>query len=50
MAAVSLEDIIESRKTTLTAAEVAELLNVSKRLVYQLVSVGDIPHFRVGAA
>jgi excisionase family DNA binding protein len=32
------------------AAEVAELLNVSKRLVYQLVSVGDIPHFRVGAA
>jgi len=50
MAGVSLEDIIQSRKSALTVAEVAELLNVSGRLVYQLVAIGDIPHFRVGKA
>jgi excisionase family DNA binding protein len=47
---MSLEDIIGSRKTALTVAEVAALLNVSGRLVYQLVAIGDIPHFRVGSA
>ena len=47
---MSLEELIESRKTALTAAEVAELLHVSGRLVYQLVSKGEIPHFRIGGA
>lgn len=47
---MSLDDLIASRKTALTVEEVAELLSVSKRLVYQLVSIGQIPHFRVGSA
>ena len=50
MADVSLEDLIESRKTALTVVEVAEILSVSKRLVYQLVSIGEMPHFKVGGA
>lgn len=50
MASVSLQDMIGSRKSALTVAEVAEMLNVSKRLVYQLVSAGEIPHFKVGSA
>jgi excisionase family DNA binding protein len=47
---VSLEDIIASRNSALTVEEVAQFLSVSQRLIYQLVSKGDIPHFRVGAA
>lgn len=34
----------------MTVTDVAEIMNVSPRLIYQLVSIGDIPHFRVGKA
>jgi excisionase family DNA binding protein len=47
---VALIDLIETRKTALTVLEVADILSVSKRLVYQLVSVGEMPHFKVGSA
>jgi excisionase family DNA binding protein len=47
---VALTDLIETRKTALTVLEVAEILSVSKRLVYQLVSIGEMPHFKVGGA
>jgi len=42
---MSLEDLVSNRKSALSVPEVAEILNVSRRLVYQLVSVGEIPHF-----
>jgi len=48
--AMSLREIIESRKTALTVAEVAALLKVSGRLIYHLVSIGEIPHFKIGSA
>ncbi|MFZ1009507.1 MAG: helix-turn-helix domain-containing protein [Candidatus Sulfotelmatobacter sp.] len=47
---MSLEELVLSRKSAMTVEEVALLLNVSERLVYQLVSAGEIPHFRVGSA
>jgi excisionase family DNA binding protein len=47
---VSLEELVLSRKSAMTVGEVALILNVSQRLVYQLVSAGEIPHFRVGSA
>jgi excisionase family DNA binding protein len=45
-----LEELIESRKSALKVEEVAQILSVSQRLVYQLVAVGEIPHFKVGSA
>jgi excisionase family DNA binding protein len=45
-----LEELIESRKSALKVEEVAQILNVSQRLIYQLVAVGEIPHFKVGSA
>jgi excisionase family DNA binding protein len=45
-----LEELIESRKSALKVSEVANILNVSQRLIYQLVAVGEIPHFKVGSA
>jgi len=47
---MGLEEVVEGRKTAMTVAEVATMLSVSQRLVYQLVSIGEIPHFKVGAA
>src|SRR5262249_50876685 len=49
-AGVSLEDMLAQRGTALTVKEVAEVLNVSERLIYQQVQIGEIPHFRIGAA
>jgi excisionase family DNA binding protein len=46
----ALEDIIEGYGTALTVKDVAETLNVSPRLIYQLVQIGEIPHFKVGKA
>ena len=43
-----LEDMIEECGTALTVKDVAEILKVSRRLIYQLVQIGEIPHFRVG--
>jgi excisionase family DNA binding protein len=47
---VPLDDLIESQKSALTVTEVAEMLHVSRRLIYQLVTIGEIPHFKVGSA
>ena len=47
---MSLENIIEDCGTALTVKDVAEILKVSPRLIYQLVQVGEMPHFRVGKA
>jgi excisionase family DNA binding protein len=47
---VSLEEMLAQRGTALTVKDVAQVLNVSQRLIYQQVQIGEIPHFRVGAA
>jgi excisionase family DNA binding protein len=47
---MGLHDLVESRKTAMKVSEVAALLNVSQRLVYQLVEIGEVPYFRVGSA
>jgi excisionase family DNA binding protein len=47
---VSLDELIVSRKSAMTVAQVAEILSVSERLIYQLVAAGEVPHFRIGAA
>lgn len=46
--AISLGDILASRKSALMVKEVAEFLNVSQRLIYDQVSKGRLPSFRVG--
>jgi excisionase family DNA binding protein len=48
MTGVPLDELIESRKSALKVEEVAAILNVSSRLIYQLVAIGEIPHFKVG--
>jgi excisionase family DNA binding protein len=47
---VPLDDLIENQKSALTVSEVAEMLHVSRRLIYQLVTIGEVPHFKVGSA
>jgi excisionase family DNA binding protein len=42
--------MLADRQTALTVKDVAEVLKVSRRLIYQLVQIGEIPHFRVGGA
>lgn len=42
--------MIEECGTALTVKDVAEILKVSPRLIYQLVQNGEMPHFRVGNA
>jgi excisionase family DNA binding protein len=44
----SLADQIESYSHALRAAEVAELLSVSRITVFKLAKAGRIPSFRVG--
>jgi len=47
---VRLVDGLKLRATAMTVDEVAALLKVSSRHVYQLVKDGKIPHFKVGSA
>lgn len=47
---MDLVDTLQTRKTAMTAQEVADLLNVSRRLVYQHAKQGRIPSFKVGDA
>ena len=44
----SLADVIESYRHDLKAAELAELLAVSRITVFKLAKAGRIPCFRVG--
>jgi excisionase family DNA binding protein len=48
--AVRLADALDLRATAMTVDEVAKLMNVSSRHIYQLVKDGKIPHFHVGGA
>jgi excisionase family DNA binding protein len=43
-------EILCKKTGMLTVAELANLLNVSQRLIYQLVQSGNLPHLRIGAA
>jgi excisionase family DNA binding protein len=47
---VAFEELVASRKSAMTVAQVAEILSVSQRLIYQLVAAGEVPHIRIGAA
>lgn len=44
---MKLADILAQRQTAMTVAEVAEVLQISQRLVYQLAAEGKIPSFKV---
>ena len=44
----SLADQIESYRHALRAAELAELLSVSRITIFKLAKAGRIPSFRVG--
>jgi excisionase family DNA binding protein len=37
-------------KNAMTVAEVAELLSVSERQIYQMATDDEIPHFKIGSA
>lgn len=50
IAALKLVDTLDLRKTAMTVDEVAELVNVSSRHIYQLVKDGKIPHYHIGSA
>ncbi len=41
---------MDNRARALTAAEVAEELNVTRLTIYRLISRGEISSFKVGAA
>jgi excisionase family DNA binding protein len=43
------ETILEQKSGLLTVTELAKLLSVSQRLIYQLVQSGNLPHLRTGA-
>ena len=44
----SVLKILDLRGTAMTVDEVATLLNVSPRHIYQLVKDGKMPHFKIG--
>jgi len=46
----SLTDVIESYRHALKAAELAELLAVSKITIFKLAKAGRIPCFHVGTS
>jgi excisionase family DNA binding protein len=46
---VTLYDILEA-KPCWTAGELAQVLEVSSKLIYKLVRERRIPHFRIGTA
>jgi excisionase family DNA binding protein len=45
---MTLIQILESRQKALTVREVAELLGVSKRHIYEMIADGSLPAFQVG--
>ena len=45
---MTLIEIVESRQKALTVREVAELLGVSKRHIYEMIADGTLPAFQVG--
>lgn len=45
-----IADALGGRRTAMTVAEVAELLQVSQRHIYQLVQDGHVPHLMIGKA
>jgi excisionase family DNA binding protein len=47
---VSFGDFLDKRATALTVSEVAEILNISERQVYKLVSESVIPSFHIGSS
>jgi excisionase family DNA binding protein len=47
---MTLLEILEGREEALKVQEVAELLGVSDRHIYELVADGTLPAFRVGKA
>lgn len=47
---MTLIQILEARKEALDVHEVAELLKVSERHIYELAADGSFPAFRVGKA
>jgi excisionase family DNA binding protein len=47
---MTLIEILESREEALNAHQVAELLGLSKKKVYQMAATGRLPSFRIGKA
>ena len=47
---MTLIEILESREEALNAQQVAELLGLSKKQVYQMAATGKLPSFRIGKA
>lgn len=45
---MTLIEILESREEALDVHQVAELLKVSERHIYELVADGSLPSFRIG--
>src|SRR5947209_4620021 len=45
---MTLIQILESRREALTVQEVAELLGVSDKHIYEMIADGRLPAFRVG--
>src|SRR5579864_4738624 len=50
LVAMTLIEILESREEALNAQQVAELLGLSKKQVYQMAATGKLPSFRIGKA
>jgi excisionase family DNA binding protein len=48
--ALGLADSLDGKTRALTVADVAELLNISERQVYKLVSEYRIPSFKIGGS
>jgi|HubBroStandDraft_5_1064220.scaffolds.fasta_scaffold45151_4 excisionase family DNA binding protein len=48
--APTLADKIARHKGALTAKDLAELLNISRKTIFKVAKAGRIPNFRVGSA
>lgn len=47
---MTLIQLLESKHEALNAKQIAELLGISKKKVYQMAATGKLPSFRIGKA
>jgi excisionase family DNA binding protein len=47
---MTLIELLESKDEALNVQQVAELLGISKKKVYQMAATGKLPSFRIGKA
>jgi len=44
-----IQTVLERRKAMLTVSEASEFLSISRSWIYKMVSLGDMPHYKLGS-